>query len=127
MWNNMIQRCTNPKNNRYSTYGARGITVCDEWREFKPFYDWAVSNGWKRGLEIDRKDNDKNYCPENCRIVTKYVNSNNTTRTVFVFLVGVKMSLKMACDKLGKNYKHVHYRMKYCSFTFDQAIQEKWV
>lgn len=74
----MVQRCTNPNDKNYSNYGGRGITVCQEWiDDNKLFFSWALSNGWKQGLDIDRRDNEKGYCPENCRCVTRLVNNRN--------------------------------------------------
>jgi hypothetical protein len=64
IWQQMKNRCLNPKGNRFKDYGARGITVCDEWKnDFKAFYDWAMSNGYSDDLTIDRIDNDGNYEP----------------------------------------------------------------
>ena len=73
VWGGMIQRCYYLKHERYYQYGGRGITVCDEWRnDFQAFYDWAMANGYDENAHrgqctIDRIDNDKGYCPENCR------------------------------------------------------------
>lgn len=70
-WTNAKTRCYNPKNKKYPRYGARGIRMCDEWlHDFPAFYKWANENGYKPGLQLDRRDNDGNYCPENCRFVT---------------------------------------------------------
>ena len=63
-------------------YQDRGITVCDEWLVFGNFRDWALSHGYKEGLQIDRRDNDKGYCPENCRWVTPKENMNNRRNTI---------------------------------------------
>lgn len=74
----MIARCTDLRNSQYRNYGGRGITVCDEWmRGSETFIRWGIANGWQPGLQIDRRDNDKGYSPDNCRFVTARVNSNN--------------------------------------------------
>lgn len=80
VWAGIIQRCTNPNNAGYSRYGGRGIQVCDEWRNsFKAFRDWALANGYKDGLSIDRRNNDGNYCPENCRWTDRRTQNNNSS------------------------------------------------
>ena len=73
-----INRCYNPVNKGYKNYGARGIVVCEEWKNsFMAFRDWSLRNGYEPGLEIDRIDNDGPYSPENCRWVTSSVNGQN--------------------------------------------------
>lgn len=72
------QRCYNAQYWAYRHYGARGIKMCDEWlHSFRSFYEWCISNGYRKDLEIDRIDNDGNYEPGNCRFVTRMVNVNN--------------------------------------------------
>ena len=78
VWATMKTRCLNINSPKYKWYGARGISVCDSWLEFKPFYAWAQANGYKEGLELDRRDNDGNYEPENCRFVTHTTNVQNS-------------------------------------------------
>jgi hypothetical protein len=79
-WTNMKDRVFNTKNKRYSDYGGRGITICDEWKnDFMSFYNWAITNGYEedKGLSIDRIDNDGNYEPNNCRWTTNTIQCRN--------------------------------------------------
>lgn len=85
----MIARCHNPNNASYYNYGARGITVCDEWRyDRTKFVDWAKENGYRKGLSIDRIDNNKGYSPDNCRWVERLVQQNNTRKNRFLTVDG---------------------------------------
>ena len=78
IWLGIKCRCNNPKHKSYKDYGGRGITICPEWtNDYTKFRDWALSNGYQEGLEIDREDNDGNYEPKNCRWVTHKENCNN--------------------------------------------------
>lgn len=77
VWKSIKNRCLNIKNPDYKNYGDRGISLCSNWLIFDNFYDWAISNDYKEGLEIDRKDNNKGYYPENCRFVNRQVNQFN--------------------------------------------------
>lgn len=89
MWCYMRNRCYWDKHNRFEHYGGKGITVCDEWRDdFEPFYLWAINNGWKKGLSIDRRENDKNYCPDNCRFTTTFHQNRNRTSNVKITIDG---------------------------------------
>lgn len=82
IWRNMKSRCYNSRSTRYEDYGGRGIGICPEWRErFEVFAEWSLANGYAHDLQIDRRENNGNYEPGNCRWVTRTVNMNNTRRT----------------------------------------------
>ena len=96
-------------------YANRGITVCEEWRHLRNFEEWALSNGWAKGLQIDRIDNDKGYSPDNCRFVSARFNSSNHRRTILVTYNGESMSISDAMKKSGcvLNYDTVARRIKF--------------
>lgn len=79
VWKLMKQRCYNKKNPEYKNYGARGICVCDDWKNsFESFNQWASKNGYREGLSIDRINNNLGYHPDNCRFVEQIIQSRNT-------------------------------------------------
>ena len=85
IWTNMCTRCGNPNSPRYADYGGRGIAVCEEWRHtFAPFEKWALENGYNDTLTLDRIDNSKGYCPDNCRFVTYAKNNQNRRDNVIL-------------------------------------------
>ena len=82
-WSNMKERCYKPKNTAYKYYGGRGIEVYLVWKKnFKAFRDWALMNGYKEGLTIDRVDNNRGYYPDNCQWITRAENSKKRNREV---------------------------------------------
>lgn len=82
VWRGMIGRCEDPKNNSYKHYGAKGVSVCGDWKDYKLFREWAVKTGYdpnaKRGeCTLDRINPYGNYEPNNCRWVSMKIQSNN--------------------------------------------------
>ena len=81
----ILTRCYNPNSKLHKNYGGRGITMCDEWlNNLKSFVDWAMANGYRKGLSIDRINNDNGYNPENCRWST-FIEQNNNRRSSHLF------------------------------------------
>lgn len=100
-WKAMKQRTQNPKCHAYKNYGARGISVCAEWQAFEPFCEWALTNGYQQGLDLDRVDNNGNYCPENCRWITRQENINNRRKTLFFTVDGKRLSCSSLAELSG--------------------------
>lgn len=76
IWHGIKNRCLNSNEPGYKFYGAKGIKICDEWKnDIKAFYLWSIENGWKKGLTIDRINSKGNYEPSNCQFLTRKENS----------------------------------------------------
>jgi hypothetical protein len=122
-WTGMIGRCENKGNKDYPRYGARGITVCDEWREsFETFY--RDMGDPPKGMQIDRIDNNKGYCKENCRWATVTRNSRNRRSAVWVEWNGKLMTLADAVEQTGLEYQAVHQRWKNYGWDLARALTE---
>lgn len=89
VWIHMRERCRDSNHPSWTRYGGRGIKVEEPWLSDRhSFYDWAESNGYKKGLELDRINNEGNYCPENCRFVSDHINSRNKSNSVLINIDG---------------------------------------
>ena len=113
IWDNMITRCYRISYTGYPNYGGRGIIVCEEWRHsFETFRDWALAHGYRDDLQIDRRDVNGNYCPENCRFVTPKRQARNRRNTVYIEFGGIHATLIDFCDFFDVPYKIAHRRLK---------------
>lgn len=115
-WKAIRQRCNNPNDRAYKNYGGRGITLCEEWNDYKAFEEWSKANGYSEELELDRIDNNRGYSPDNCRWVKCVINNHNRRITVKVD----GMPLRDFSDKYGLDYTTVHsryYRLKQRGIT----------
>ena len=89
IWQGMKCRCATKTSGSYERYGAKGVSVCDEWKkDFTSFYNWALSNGYSDELTIDRIDYDGDYEPSNCRWADWIVQGNNRSSNVNVIYAG---------------------------------------
>lgn len=124
VWQNMKRRCYETTNKRYKNYGGRGIKVCDKWlHNYIDFRNWAIGNGYKDGLTIDRINVDGNYEPSNCRWVTLKDQQNNTTRNRILEYKGLKMSMAQFADKYNISYSKFNKRIQ-MGWNIEKIIKE---
>lgn len=113
IWNDMKKRCYTKSETAYCHYGGRGITVCHEWLiDFQNFYDWAMTNGYKESLTIDRIDVNGNYEPSNCRWTTQKLQNNNTRRNHYLCFDGVEKSVSEWAEITGVKPNTLLYRIR---------------
>lgn len=122
IWIGLRGRCSNPNVPHYTNYGGRGIKVCDEWQTFEPFYEWAMANGYRDDLTIDRKDNDGDYCPENCRWATNKEQSNNTRKTIKIEFNGQTKTLSDWAQHIGVRRECLWKRIYLRHWSIEKAL-----
>lgn len=121
-YHDMKDRCTKPKKSNYKYYGGKGIKVCQEWIDsYLTFYEWAMSNGYKPGLQIDRIDGNGNYCPENCRWATKLEQENNKSTNVRIEYNGESHTVAEWARIAGLRVQTFRQRI-YKGWTFEEAL-----
>lgn len=108
IWVQMKGRCVNPKLDFWHIYGGKGIRVCEEWQRFEPFYKWAIENGYNDNLSIDRIDNNKDYCPSNCKWSTNVEQANNRTSNISISICGEFKTLTNWCRSLGVDWEYAY-------------------
>lgn len=106
----MLQRCGNPRNPAYPRYGGRGIAVCPEWRDFRVFF--ADMGERPVGTTLDRIDNDRGYCKENCRWVSRLVQANNSSSVKRYTAHGMTMTLTEWAEHLRLPRECLRLRLK---------------
>lgn len=113
VWYQMKKRCYRKENSNYKYYGERGITVCDEWKkDYKAFKSWAIANGYKEGLTLDRINSNGNYEPSNCRWATIEEQARNMRINVFYTVGNETHTLSEWARIIGKSKSTVHDGLK---------------
>lgn len=109
-WAGMKVRCHSESSVAYGSYGARGIRVCEEWRNsFASFESWALKSGFSQSLQLDRIDNDRGYSPDNCRWVTSERNCANRRRSV---ILPSGETTSQVAVRLGLSPQAIRHRLK---------------
>lgn len=113
IWGAIKTRCYNKNFIYYNNYGGRGIIMCDEWKnDFSKFYIWAIENGYKDGLTIDRINNNGNYEPSNCRWMTRPEQNNNMRKNIIINYNGKEKTITQWATEFNLNRTALYYRIK---------------
>lgn len=124
IWGNMCNRCSNPNNPAWDRYGGRGIQVCDKWKSFENFRNWAYSSGYSDELTIDRVDNDRGYEPNNCRWSDDFEQANNKRNNRLIEYNGEIKTLSEWSTALNIPYKTLHRRIIGLGWTVERAFTQ---
>jgi hypothetical protein len=123
VYKNMINRCHDPSNHNYKYYGLKGISVCDKWRDqtkgLQTFFSWCMMNGWEKGLQLDRIDNNGNYEPNNVHYITQLENLKKMNN-----LFGVE-GRKVKCNEIGLRKAKKNIKIKEQCVTSDHDDQNE--
>lgn len=126
IYKSMIDRCENPNNHNYYKYGAKGIRVCEEWKEDKTiFFEWAFSHGYSPELTIDRKDNSLGYTPQNCRWVTYKRQNNNRSNNRIIEAFGERKTMAEWAEAVNIPYPTIIARIDRYGWNAERALSTK--
>ena len=123
-WASMRARCNNPNDNQYKDYGGRGIKVCPEWNDFMTFYKDVGER--PEGHQLDRIDNDKNYCKENCRWADVVTQANNRRTTTFFSVENRKIARADLERELEISHEHFRRRLERYAIQVLQNKELSW-
>lgn len=112
VWNAILQRCYNRRCRNYRWYGAKGVRVCDGWRRFSAFRQWAEASGYREGLTIDRREASGHYEPDNCRWITQDENARRNARHLLTAWGETKTAGEWVKDGRCKAGKETTLRMR---------------
>lgn len=133
-WAHIKERCLSPKSKDYHKYGAKGITICQEWLNYLVFKEWALRNGYRDELTIDRIEGTKGYSPDNCRWVGHYVQNinkkdflKNSTGFTGVRLTKNKLNPFAAAISIDKKIRTLGYfkTPEEASAVYEKAKEER--
>lgn len=124
-WRSMKNRCSLTVKKVNPDYGGRGIKVCHEWQEFVPFRDWALANGYRDNLTIERVDVNGNYEPSNCTWISKAQQPKNSRQVRMIAFNGKQMILSEWAEHLGVKYSTLHARINNYGLPIEIALRKR--
>ncbi len=125
IWKQMRIRCYCVTNPTYQYYGARGITICEEWNDFAVFREWALSHGYTDALSIDRIDNDGIYCPENCHWIPMKEQFKNRRTSKYYEHGGTRLSHGEWAKRLGMHPSSLTERIQRHGLTYALSVPKQ--
>lgn len=123
IWGGLRNRCNNKNNRNYKNYGGRGIKICKEWGNFINFYNWAINNGYKNSLSIDRIDVNCDYTPFNCRWVDIKTQSRNKRHTNKLIFEGRERLLVELLEEIGIKSSTYYQRIYAYGWDVERALK----
>lgn len=123
IWKHMKERCHSKNCKDFANYGARGISVCDEWKnDFLSFKKWALENGYNEALTLDRIDSNGNYEPTNCRFATRKEQNNNKRDNHYLTHNGETKTLSEWSKETGLNVTTILMRISKYKWSVEKAL-----
>lgn len=122
IWCDMKKRCTNSSHWAYVRYGGRGITFDPMWEKYEIFAEWSRKNGYEDNLTLDRENNDGPYSPNNCRWVTRKVQSRNKSNNTVLEFEGKSLTLAEWAEKLNIPYHTLYGRIHNYGWSIEKAL-----
>jgi len=123
IWGHIKSRCNSPSNPDYANYGGRGISICEEWKDFNAFLKWASSTGYHEGLSIDRIDVNGNYEPSNCRWANDSEQANNKRNNHIEIYNGKPHTLAELSRISGIPYHTLKARLNVMKWPLEKALK----
>lgn len=125
VWRGMKKRCLVQTSIGYKNYGGRGIRICDEWKDdYLAFRNWALNNGYKQGLTIDRINNNGNYEPSNCRFTDYKKQANNRRSNRLLSVNGETKTIQEWADIMGVQRSLIANRKRMGWSDYDAVMRK---
>lgn len=125
LWRNIKSRCLNPNFTDYPNWGGRGITICDEWMRFEPFYKWATSHGYRDNLTIERRNNNMGYSPDNCCWATAIQQARNKRNNRVLTYRGESKTLSAWSELVGIKAQVIGMRIDRLGWSVEKSLTTK--
>jgi len=122
IWIMMKQRCMNSKNKDYKNYGERGIKVCDSWIDSYENFIRDLGRRPSRKHTLERRENDKDYCPENCYWTTRDIQARNTRKNRYITYNGKTQTMQDWAKELGMTQATLSCRINDLGWSEEKAL-----